>query len=119
MSTFISYLHLFGFQNHPDIGDITHRKILREKLKCKSFDWFMKNVYPEKFIPNRNVQKYGRIAAIEENLCFDDLQQNIDEAYNLGVYNCYKPEVAPSQFFALTDNDVLRSERNCATVDDQ
>ena len=80
---------------------------------------YMKNVYPEKFIPNRNVIEYGRVSAIDENLCFDDLQQNIDEPYNLGIYTCYKPEIAPSQFFALTHNNVLRSERSCATIDDQ
>lgn len=79
----------------------------------------MKNVYPEKFIPNRNVIEYGRVSSIDENLCFDDLQQNIDEPYNLGIYTCYKPEIAPSQFFALTHNNVLRSERSCATIDDQ
>jgi polypeptide N-acetylgalactosaminyltransferase len=51
----------------------------------------MKNVYPEKFIPTRNVQLYGRVAALgNERFCFDDLQQNIDEAFNLGVYSCYK-----------------------------
>jgi polypeptide N-acetylgalactosaminyltransferase len=107
-------------RNNPEIGDITHRLILREKLKCKSFDWYMKTIYPEKFIPNRNVQKYGRIAAYNNNnYCFDDLQQNIDEPYNLGVYSCYFPDIAPSQFFAYTYNNVLRTERSCATIDDR
>ena len=27
-----------------DPGDLTAQKQLREKLKCKTFDWFMKNV---------------------------------------------------------------------------
>lgn len=51
----------------------------------------MKNIYPEKFIPTRGVQNYGRIAAVDDDrFCFDDLQQNIDEPFNLGVYTCYK-----------------------------
>lgn len=80
----------------------------------------LQNVYQEKFIPNRNVQNFGRIAALKnDNYCFDDLQQNIDEAYNLGVYSCYKQDIAPSQFFALTYNNVLRTERSCATIDDR
>jgi polypeptide N-acetylgalactosaminyltransferase len=112
------YMNRPDLRNNPDIGDVTHRKILREKLKCKSFDWYMKNIYPEKFIPNRNVKDYGRIAAVNKDLCFDDLQQNIDEAYNLGIFNCYRPDIPPSQFFAFTYNNVLRTERSCATVDD-
>uniref|UniRef100_A0A182IU08 Polypeptide N-acetylgalactosaminyltransferase n=1 Tax=Anopheles atroparvus TaxID=41427 RepID=A0A182IU08_ANOAO len=110
------YLNRPDLRDHPELGDVTHRKVLREKLHCKSFDWYMKNVYPEKFIPTRNVRAFGRLASQADNLCLDTLQQNADKPWNLGIYTCFKPEVSASQLFSLTQRSVLRNERSCATV---
>ncbi|XP_068957555.1 probable polypeptide N-acetylgalactosaminyltransferase 8 [Petaurus breviceps papuanus] len=59
-------------ENHGiDYGDVSSRKNLRKKLKCKSFDWYLKNVYPS-LNPVPNIVAYGMlINSLNENLCID------------------------------------------------
>ena len=45
-----------------DAGDVSERIELRKKLNCKSFKWYLDNIYPEKFIPDENVIAYGMVS---------------------------------------------------------
>ena len=44
-------LHRTLFLPQGDYGDVSERKILREQLQCKSFQWYIDNVFPEMVIP--------------------------------------------------------------------
>uniref|UniRef100_A0A8C6ZB24 Polypeptide N-acetylgalactosaminyltransferase n=1 Tax=Nothoprocta perdicaria TaxID=30464 RepID=A0A8C6ZB24_NOTPE len=54
-----------------DFGDISSRKELRKKLNCKSFDWYIKNVYPN-LVVLPNIVAYGTMKnTLKEDICID------------------------------------------------
>ena len=117
----ISLVHLLRQSYTPQkndvlIGDISRRVELRKRLQCKSFKWYLDNVYPEKFVPTDNVQGYGRVENRAKHLCLDDLQQSRDDEIKVGVYWCHD-HVQVSQFFSLTNDGLLRVEEGCLVPD--
>ncbi|XP_076361409.1 polypeptide N-acetylgalactosaminyltransferase 1-like [Tachypleus tridentatus] len=100
-----------------DFDDITKRLELRDKLKCKDFGWYLKNVYPQKFVVDENVFAFGRVRNPTTNLCLDKLNRNEDKSEPLGLFYCNtQTAFVMNQLFSLSAKNELRDEKNCADV---
>ncbi|XP_067902801.1 polypeptide N-acetylgalactosaminyltransferase 18 [Heterodontus francisci] len=54
-----------------DIGDISNRKALRQRLQCKGFKWYLHNVYPEMRMYTDTLA-YGMLKNyLKNDLCLD------------------------------------------------
>ncbi|KAL4006081.1 hypothetical protein ACER0C_005794 [Sarotherodon galilaeus] len=74
------------FENHGiDIGDISERKKLRERLNCKPFKWYLDNVYP-KLDPWDDLLAYGGMKNLDTEMCID---QGPVPGHTPIAYNCH------------------------------
>ncbi|KAF4525650.1 hypothetical protein B566_EDAN001250 [Ephemera danica] len=111
------YMHRQDLKN-MDIGDLTERRDLRDRLKCKSFKWYLENIYKSKYILDEGSLHYGRVRvnATSPNLCFDNLNHDSGVGYTLGAYFCHAT-ITANQFYSLSKAGELRREFNCVQVD--
>ncbi|CAG5120073.1 unnamed protein product [Candidula unifasciata] len=105
------YMHRRDLLN-TDFGDITERKRLREKLKCKNFKWYLDNVYPQKFIIDENVKAWGMVRNTNSSMCLDTLQKDESTVFEMGLFSCQNGG-SSSQVMSLSKNDQLRRETGC------
>uniref|UniRef100_A0A3Q1FBC8 Polypeptide N-acetylgalactosaminyltransferase n=1 Tax=Acanthochromis polyacanthus TaxID=80966 RepID=A0A3Q1FBC8_9TELE len=89
-------------ENHGiDIGDVSERKKLRERLKCKPFQWYLDNVYPM-LDPLDNLLGYGAlINDLNLDLCVD---QGPVPGNTPIIYSCHFYQ--PQHCFYRTDGQL-------------
>ncbi|XP_074041113.1 polypeptide N-Acetylgalactosaminyltransferase 5 isoform X2 [Leptinotarsa decemlineata] len=96
-----------GARNVP-VGDISSRRELRSKLKCKSFRWYLENVYPESQMP---LEYYylGDIRNVQTKNCLDTMGRKSGD--NVGMTYCHN--LGGNQVFAYTKRQQIMSDDNC------
>lgn len=96
-----------------DYGDISDRIELRKRLECKPFSYFVKEIYPELFIPGEAVA-YGEIrnqAGGKIKMCLDSPAQKSDLHKPVGVYPCHGS--GGNQYWLLSRDGEIRRDEAC------
>lgn len=64
----VRFLYWFSALQNPgvDFGDVSERIALRQRLQCRSFKWYLENVYPEMRVYNNTVT-YGEVQHVFRN----------------------------------------------------
>ncbi|XP_063227799.1 polypeptide N-acetylgalactosaminyltransferase 5 isoform X2 [Bacillus rossius redtenbacheri] len=91
-----------------DVGDVSERKELRKKLQCKSFRWYLENIYPESQMP-LDYFYLGDVRNAETQNCLDTMGRKGGE--NLGMSYCHG--LGGNQVFAYTKRQQIMSDDNC------
>lgn len=90
------------------LGDVTERKRLRERLNCKSFQWYLTNIYPEALMPN-DYYSLGEIRNKETQQCLDSMGRKAGE--KIGLLACHG--MGGNQVFAFTAKKELMIDEYC------
>lgn len=83
-------------------GDVSERMALRQRLKCKSFQWYLNNIFPES-VMTFGPQEIGQIQRVGSKFCLDRLGRN--ENRQIGIYQCHGHGYA--QAFAYQKNQQI------------
>ena len=90
---------------------IEERLALRTGLECKSFKWYLDNVYPDLRIPNPEDISFGAIR--QGQLCLDTLGR-LDPGL-VGLYTCHGG--GGNQEWSLTKNGKIKHLSFCLAID--
>lgn len=96
-----------------DRGDTSPRKQLRETLKCKSFRWYLENIYPESQMP-LDYFSLGEIRNLENKHCLDTYGRKSNE--NVAMSLCHG--LGGNQVFAYTKRKQIMADDNCLDASD-
>lgn len=113
----------FYYRNPParkeKYGDISERKLLRDRLQCNSFHWYLKTIYAELHVPEDRPNWHGAIRS--EGVRSECLDYNAPDhnptGAHLSLFGCHGQ--GGNQYFEYTSKKEIRfnsvTER-CAEV---
>lgn len=111
MDEYSKYYYLRTGFNKGDYGDISERQKLRKDLQCKSFKWYVDNVYPDLPIPDNLAEGYVKNMGLSNETCMDAVVGENDEKGKLQTYQCHY--LGGNQFFEYSKSFELKKGAHC------
>ncbi|XP_068198390.1 polypeptide N-acetylgalactosaminyltransferase 14 [Antennarius striatus] len=112
---------LFYYSARPaargkSFGDIRGRVELRRRLKCKSFKWYLDNVYPELKVPDDSDSQSGVIR--QRQNCLESLRVEGQDPPVLTLGPCAGAEGVPAvnQEWVYTHGQQIRQQQHCLSL---
>ncbi|XP_057684425.1 polypeptide N-acetylgalactosaminyltransferase 12 isoform X1 [Corythoichthys intestinalis] len=111
------YYHRNPHARREYFGDVSERRQLREKLGCKSFKWYLDNIYPELHVPEDRPGFFGMLrSGGKANLCFDYNPQGESNSFGRRVtlYRCHG--MGQNQFFEYSSEGEIHYNMRGSTA---
>lgn len=96
-----------------DIGDISDRVALRKSLNCKSFKWYLDNVYPELKVPDNLAAGLFNSLANPDVCLGGHLKRQLEPREHLQIFHCINKDF--KEFFEYTMNFEFTFRERCLT----
>ncbi|XP_078663053.1 polypeptide N-acetylgalactosaminyltransferase 1-like [Branchiostoma floridae x Branchiostoma belcheri] len=106
--------YLYGrkpYLKNISYGDISERQALRKRLGCKSFQWYLENVYPDRLeqtVESGFYRAWGELRNVQTGLCLDHI-----DGQGVGLWDCHGH--GGPQFFALGMPEKRKAIHNILT----
>ncbi|XP_031629385.1 polypeptide N-acetylgalactosaminyltransferase 13-like [Contarinia nasturtii] len=88
-------------------GNLTERFDLKKRLKCKNFQWYLNNIYPESTLLKEYLMM-GEMKNVEKKWCLDIYTTSLNNV--LKLFPCHG--VGSNQFFAFAKSGHIVTREN-------
>lgn len=111
MDDYAKIYYLRSGTNKGDFGDISERVKLRKDLGCKSFKWYVENVYPDLVVPDNFAEGFVKNEGLPDKTCLDAKVSEHDTKGVIQTYPCHY--LGGNQFFEYTETFEIAKGEHC------